>query len=116
MKRNDPSPWGPIQHCTEIREGIWRVHTASHGGIWLSPERLSEFTSYLGYEYPTFCGSPSWFEEDCDACLIPIVFAHDDFETAVRFLRSLQRFPRFATAYQALLDSGCIAEESEVQA
>jgi hypothetical protein len=34
------SPWGIVQDEETIAEGIVYVSTASHGGIWVSPELL----------------------------------------------------------------------------
>ena len=33
------TPWGPPQDIEELAEGVWRVSTASHGGLKLSRER-----------------------------------------------------------------------------
>lgn len=64
------SPWGEVQTCRGIADGIYEVSTAGHGGIMilselaphiLSPEALQAGdSSYGGYYY---------YEEDCDACI-----------------------------------------------
>jgi hypothetical protein len=71
------SPWGVVQHTKRLADGIWSVSTSSHGGIWLSQDRLSQLNERLGHEYPTFCRSSEWFEEDCDWCVPALAFAGD---------------------------------------
>lgn len=77
------SPWGEVQEGKRLAPGIWKVYTASHGGIWLNDERLSQLNEILGHEYPTFCGSPRWFEEDCDWCVPALAFAADIDDSAM---------------------------------
>ena len=67
------SPWGQIQHSTDIAEGIRSVQTASHGGILLSPPRLAEFRA----KFPNFepwAGVAGAFEEDCDWAAVALAF------------------------------------------
>ena len=71
------TPWGKTQSATEYAEGIVFHETAGHGGFHLSPARMREFRKALP-DFQTFAGGP-WFEEDCDAAVIPVVF-HDCFE------------------------------------
>ena len=62
------SPWGAVQHCEQLREGIFQVSTAGHGGImvrrneaaFLSPEALINAIKERNY----LC-----YEEDCDASI-----------------------------------------------
>ena len=63
------SPWGEVQTCRVIADGIYEVSTAGHGGIMilselaphiLSPEALQKGIRESGY----YC-----YEEDCDACI-----------------------------------------------
>ena len=54
------SPWGPIETAEDVAEGIVSVHTASHGGIWLSPDRLA----LMDHSERT---RDAWYEEDCEA-------------------------------------------------
>jgi hypothetical protein len=49
------------------------VSTASHGGIFLSDERLKQLPSVLA-SAPTFTQDPNWFEEDIDAILPVLAF------------------------------------------
>ncbi len=55
-----PSPWGPVHHAEDIADGIVSVHTASHGGLWLSPARLDLMD-------PSERSTDGWYEEDCEA-------------------------------------------------
>jgi len=41
------SPWGEVQHSSELAPGIWQVMTASHGGIFLSRQRLDAMPAIL---------------------------------------------------------------------
>ena len=59
-REGDPSPWGEIQGTTILAPGVVSVHTAGHGGIWLSAERLAQMP-------PNERTSDSWYEEDCEA-------------------------------------------------
>lgn len=76
-RRRDPSPWGPIEQTERLADGIVRVHTAGHGGIWLSPERREQLAAESPWvanvfrTTPAYCEKPTWWEEDCEA-LIPI--------------------------------------------
>jgi len=62
------SPWGKVKFKEQFAQGIWYVSTASHGGIWLSPERRKEMN-----RKSAFLKSYTWWEEDED-CFIPISF------------------------------------------
>lgn len=70
------SPWGAIQHATEIAPGIVSVSTASHGGIWLSPERYARVPASLQAVARQYADAP-WFEEDCDVTIVGAIFAED---------------------------------------
>ncbi len=66
------TPWGRPQVATAYAPGIVLYSTASHGGFYLSEHRQQHVESLLP-EFATFAGGP-WYEEDCDACLIPLVW------------------------------------------
>ncbi|OPY01542.1 MAG: hypothetical protein A4E61_01597 [Syntrophorhabdus sp. PtaB.Bin184] len=66
------SPWGPVQDAFVLADGIVQVSTASHGGIWLSPERQKE----LRYK-ENFLKSTEWWEEDCDWAVPYAFFSRD---------------------------------------
>jgi hypothetical protein len=41
-RRFTTSPWGEVEHVTQLADGIWQIDTASHGGIFLSDQRMAE--------------------------------------------------------------------------
>ena len=67
------SPWGSIQHRTEIAPGIVSVTTAGHGGIWLSPDRQAVVAAAFPGFVP-FVGEGAWYEEDCDWAIVALIF------------------------------------------
>jgi hypothetical protein len=66
------SPWGTPHDWQCLADGIWFVSTASHGGIWLSPDRRKAMPPEIR-SIPTFAGGP-WYEEDCDWALVALAF------------------------------------------
>lgn len=64
------TPWGPAQTIDELAPGVAHYTTASHGGIYVSPERARQIPAPM--RAATFTRSPNWYEEDCDWC-IPVV-------------------------------------------
>jgi hypothetical protein len=71
------TPWGIPQTTTEIAPGIFAYTTASHGGYWLSSERVMTMPKCLR-EFVPFGGPQSgpgrWFEEDCDWSVVALAF------------------------------------------
>lgn len=74
------TPWGKSELAREVVPGVWRVSTASHGGFWLTPERLSEMPAVLregtAGEMPWSVTDQraGWFEEDLEAFRVVLVF------------------------------------------
>ena len=68
------SPWGRVQKQQEILPGIIVVHTAGHGGIWLSPERQAQLPAWALEISSSYCPKPMWWEEDCESQVIMYVF------------------------------------------
>lgn len=66
------TPWGPAQNTTKIADGIFFVSTASHGGFWLSRERLNQMPDAL--KVNKFTNGAAWFEEDCEYARVVIAF------------------------------------------
>ena len=66
------TPWGPSQLVREIAPGIVRYDTASHGGYYVSPERVAAMPKPLR-EFRPFAG-PNWYEEDCDWSVVAAAF------------------------------------------
>lgn len=68
------SPWGTVDAEEVIAEGIVFVSTASHGGIWVSPELLPRITKEMRDYAKHWSGSENWFEEDCAAQCVVVSF------------------------------------------
>jgi hypothetical protein len=66
------TPWGTPQTTTEIAPGIIAYTTASHGGYYLSPERVAEMPKPLS-EFQPWAG-PNFYEEDCDWSVVALAF------------------------------------------
>jgi hypothetical protein len=56
------SPWGPVQHATELGEGCYFASTAGHGGVKLSRKMNADMPDYMRQ-------AGGWYEEDCDWAL-----------------------------------------------
>lgn len=77
------SPWGSVQHSTVLADGIVRVSTSSHGGIWLSRERQARMPLALKMD-------TNWYEEDCDWACVAVAYPEAfqrDYEIAVETLK-----------------------------
>lgn len=71
------SPWGPIQQLEKLGPGWYRVETASHGGMLLSPERVNDINP--AWLDASFSGN-GWrgmFEEDIDWCIPVLAFEEE---------------------------------------
>lgn len=66
------TPWGRAQNKTKIADGIFFASTASHGGFWLSQQRLNEMPEAL--REGKFTNRKNWFEEDCEYVRVVIAF------------------------------------------
>ena len=60
------TPWGPPQDIEELAEGVWRVSTASHGGLMLSRARWAEIPGCVREAMFT----PTFAEEDCEEPIV----------------------------------------------
>jgi len=67
------TPWGESNRVTALAQGILDVSTPSHGGIHLSPERISQLPQGI----KNFVNDLRWWEEDCDWAVPYIVFKDD---------------------------------------
>jgi hypothetical protein len=63
-----PTPWGAALTTEEIAPGIVSYTTASHGGYYVSPERVATMPKPLR-DFQPWAGS-NWYEEDCGATLL----------------------------------------------
>lgn len=75
------TPWGASQQQTTDAPGIVFHSTASHGGFHLDGKRQAAFVAALPRFSPWAGGA--WYEEDCDACAVVIVFNGEFSESAV---------------------------------
>ncbi|WP_299671702.1 hypothetical protein [uncultured Roseobacter sp.] len=77
-KINDVSPWGIIETCTYIADGITAVSTLSHGGLHLSLWRLQAVPMEwrMARQAPRNTLECPWFEEDCEGCMVVLSFLH----------------------------------------
>lgn len=85
------TPWGAVQSAYQWADGLYILSTASHGGLWLSPDRVSELRSL----FPEFtpCAGWPWLEEDCDLSLAmlawPDLFLPVEIREAVFSIKSM---------------------------
>lgn len=86
------TPWGPSQRSHEIAPGIVRHDTASHGGFYVSPDRVAQMPDVLRAFRP-WAGA-NWYEEDCDwtivALAFPDLFPADTLSAAIAILKRYQ--------------------------
>lgn len=92
------TPWGVSQVDHHVSDGLVSVSTASHGGFWLSPERVATMRAAIP-EFQPFAGYP-WLEEDCDAVVALVVFPGFFMPGQVAEARNIvlkmaEMFPRF---------------------
>ncbi|MCM1220223.1 MAG: DUF3849 domain-containing protein, partial [Lachnospiraceae bacterium] len=63
------SPWGEIQDCMTIANGIYSVSTAEHGGIMIARELASYLLSEEAHAIGFIDRGYLCFEEDADECV-----------------------------------------------
>ena len=88
------TPWGWSQETEELDNGIWRVYTASHGGMMLSRERWDDLPDVVRDSFIT----PTFAEEDCEepiAMTLLNLGNGRDLELAIQVAGC---FPRYAPA------------------
>jgi hypothetical protein len=61
------SPWGAVQSCEVLADGIFCVSTASHGGIKLDRDRNAKMPAYMRRD-------GGWYEEDCEWALVALKY------------------------------------------
>lgn len=83
------SPWGPVQHNECLAPGIYFVHTAGHGGIWISPDRRATMAEpYRNFTSKYGNIGAGFYEEDCDWAVPVLAFAP---ELAAQFVTLAQK-------------------------
>lgn len=100
MNKQTYTPWGPAHHSTPYANGGIVFHsTSSHGGFYLDPTHNGIFQEKLPTFKP-FGGRTFWYEEDCDALAVVVVFS-DLFEpvTVANAIRGVRSFARAGSSY-----------------
>lgn len=87
MKCPNATPWGAAQSRVKIADGIWKVTTASHGGIWVAPNLRGKL---VVKETPFSKGG--WFEEDCDWAFVALSFPRDFSESDLKLAKKTLSF------------------------
>lgn len=64
------SPWGKVQNCHTLCDGVYSVGTESHGGIMVHQIVVGELLSGAAIKCGFADGSYLCFEEDCDAQVV----------------------------------------------
>jgi|TARA_Y100000310_G_scaffold340457_1_gene436317 hypothetical protein len=73
------TPWGQSDHEEQEKPGITWVGTPSHGGYHLDRARQAAVKAKFPW-FTSWAGGP-WYEEDCDWCVVVLVFA-DEYQGA----------------------------------
>lgn len=77
------TPWGAADYVKELAPGIFSVGTPSHGGMWVSPERLAQMPKALLLPATFYKTGQQWFEEDVEVARVILAFP-EVFDTAAR--------------------------------
>ena len=100
------TPWGHPDRSKEIAPGIVRYDTPSHGGYYVSPERVMTMPKPLR-EFEPFA-APNWYEEDCDWAIVALAFPQffpaDAIPAALKTLEHFQ--PELFTQVSAMRADG----------
>ena len=94
------TPWGYPQHVEELAEGVWRVSTASHGGLKLSRERWEELPAGVRDTLIT----PTFAEEDCEEPIVRTLLGLGDARDREFAFKVAGCFRRYAPALPYLRD------------
>ena len=93
------TPWGRAQDVEELADGVFRVSTASHGGLKLSRERWEEIPEQVRNVFL----NPLYAEEDCEEPIALSLLGLADDHDRDRALRIAQAFDRYSIALFILL-------------
>ena len=96
------TPWGSPQDVEELAEGVWRVSTASHGGLKLSRERWDTIPSAVQVTMLNL----TFAEEDCEEPIIRALMSLGDHRDRDIALRVADYFQRYAPAIPYLQEEG----------
>jgi hypothetical protein len=87
--RLSQTPWGKADSITKLADGIYAVSTPSHGGLWISQDRLADMPEASVEFARKWSGSEQWWEEDCAWAFVAVVHPEafdSDAVTAARML------------------------------
>ena len=96
------TPWGPPQDIEELAEGVWRVSTASHGGLWLSRERWNALPACVRGALFT----ATFAEEDCEEPIVRTLLGLGDDREREAAVRTAEYFERYAPTLPYLRGKG----------
>ncbi len=96
------TPWGYPQDIEELAEGVWRVSTASHGGLKLSRERWEELPDRVRDSFLT----PTFAEEDCEEPIARTLLGIGNDRDREFALKVAGYFDRYAPALPHLQEKG----------
>ena len=102
------TPWGPSQETEKLDNGIWRVYTASHGGLMLSRERWEELPDVVRDSFIT----PTFAEEDCEEPIAMTLLNLGDGRNLEPAIQVASSFPRYADALPHLKNKAKWAKPS----
>lgn len=78
------TPWGPVNACTKVADGLYFYDCPQHGGFHISEELYAKMPPVLQDGY--------WYEQDCAfskvVCAFPELFPEDDFARSKCVLRT----------------------------
>ena len=88
------TPWGWTRDTEELAEGVWRVSTASHGGLKLSRERWAEIPA----EVRDAMFNATFAEEDCEEPIVRTLLGLGNDRERELALKVAGYFDRYAPA------------------
>ena len=96
------TPWGPPQDVEELAEGVWRVSTASHGGLKLGLDRWAAIPAAVRDAML----NPTFAEEDCEEPIIRTMLGLGGHRNREIALSVTVYFQRYAPALPYLQEKG----------
>ncbi len=109
------TPWGRPDFTREIAPGIVRYDTPSHGGFYVSPERVAEMPKSLRDFQPftKTSGPGRWFEEDIDWTIVALAFPQFFEQDVVRFAGNALKSYRPDVFEQFVAETGYVPPGKE---
>ena len=95
------TPWGPPQHVGVVAEGVYRIVTASHGGLMLSDEAQAALPAGVPQ---MLLNGPEWAEEDCEEIIVLALLGHVPLAEVKWALELARKIPRYQPAVAKLCE------------